>query len=496
MLVENSAKTARVRSKPGISPGHERHIVFLLSHGFAARMMIRTGMARRLVGERARVTVISANADESYFQKECEEQGIALEQAPKVAGRIAHWFRNYRPYLLDNVMGNPSLKRNHDDRFKNHRAYGLAMELVNRTLAPRSSFRRISRALECRINGSKEVKQLLARLKPDLLVLPNPFGVAETLYLLHAKEQRIPVVCQMLSWDNITSKGTPLLMPDYFISWGPIMTEEIVNLYDFPRDKIYECGVSHFDIYRQKNQLISRDALLQQFNLPTTQPSIFYGMVAEMYCPNELEILAWLVNQVNKSGFAKPCSLIIRPHPLTISGIYAGKGKGLEALQSLAGPRVALDIPPVLSDKLAWDLPKSDMCRLASLLAGCAMCINANSTLCLDACMSDRPVINIAFDGLEDLPYEISTRQCLDYIHMAKLLRFRGVRIARSFNELERHINAYLRDPTLDHKERILTATAECGPRDGRAAERVATTLLKLSHQTGGANSSRRLSYF
>jgi hypothetical protein len=57
------------------------------------------------------------------------------------------------------------------------------------------------------------------------------------------------------------------------------------------------------------------------------------------------------------------------------------------------------------------------------------------------------------------------------------------VRVARSFGELERHINSYLVNPRLDHEKRMVSATQECGPCDGRAAERVATTLLKLAHE-------------
>jgi hypothetical protein len=317
-------------------------------------------------------------------------------------------------------------------------------------------------------------------------VLPNPFGSVEALYLIHAKDLGIPTVCQMLSWDNITSKGTPVDMPDYFISWGPIMSQEIVEWYRFPREKVYECGVSHFDVYHRKTEFTSRDALLGDLGLDPQRPYIFYGMVPEYSCPNEVEILAELVERVNKDALARPCSLVIRPHPQTISGTYAQHPAELARLRTLVGPRVALDLPPVLSEELAWDLPKSDMIRLASLLHGSAMCLNANSTLCLDACMLDRPVIDVAFDGREELPYRRSARRGLDYIHMAKLLALGGVRVARNFDDLERLINAYLIDPALDHEGRVRSVTQECGVQDGRASERIAVVLGELCRMVRG----------
>ena len=459
------------------------HVVFLLSNGFAARMMLRSGIASQLTTHDVQVTIISPNADEVYFQQECQQEGVGLHKDPGVTGRAAEMFRLLRPYLLDDVINNPALKTKHR-RLREHRPiFGLFIEIVNRTLARQPLFRKLSTFIEILINRSEMIQEMLCTLQPDLLVLPNPFGRIETVYLIHARRLGVPVVCQMLSWDNITTKGTPLLMPDYFISWGPIMTEEMVSIYHFPRNKIYECGVAHFDVYSQKEKLTPRDILLKEMHLPQELPYIFYGMVAELYCPNELEILAWLAEQVQRNAFAKPCSLIIRPHPLTISGSYASDSRNIKRLKSLVGPRVALDIPPVLSEQLAWDLPKQDMYRLASLIDGSSMCINAGSTLCLDSCMLDCPIINISFDGFEELPYEKSARRALDCVHIKKLFALNGVRVACSFSDLEKFFDLYLCDSTIDHDSRVQSAIQECGPQDGCATDRVVNTLLQLTYQ-------------
>jgi hypothetical protein len=106
----------------------------------------------------------------------------------------------------------------------------------------------------------------------------------------------------------------------------------------------------------------------------------------------------------------------------------------------------------------------------------------------LDACVLDKPVINIAFDGWNTLPYEKSARRGINYVHMAKLLALGGIRIARSFDDLEQHINAYLADPQLDHEGRMRSATQECGLQDGHAAARVVhalSELLQISGQKG-----------
>jgi hypothetical protein len=357
------------------------------------------------------------------------------------------------------------------------------MEYVNNRLTPYPWFRASVRQFERLVNRSKPIAALLRDLRPDYLVLPNPFGTQETVYMVHAHGLRIPIICQMLSWDNITSKGTPLMMPDYFISWGPIMTAEMVNLYHFPPERIYECGVPHFDVYAQPEHFIAREAMLRRLGLPTTQPYLFYGMVAPYSAPRELEVITWLAEKIRTQAFATPCSLVIRPHPQTIRGAYSRDREEIARLQALAGLQVAIDMPPVLSEQLAWDLPKSDMYTLASLLAGSAMCLSVGSTLCLEACMMDCPVISVGFDGVEELSYDLSARLGLDFTHIKKMLALGGVRVARSFADLEAHINTYLRQPHLDRDERAYTAAQECGPQDGRAAARVAATLGFLCQQ-------------
>jgi hypothetical protein len=486
MVAFGSRELSTTTSRETRSTGAQGHIAFVFTHGFMARMVLRSGVARQLIEQGFRVTVISPNADESYFQQECQQQHITLCQEPQNTGRIADWFRAYRPYLLDDVMGNVALWTKHEQSFA-YRSwlFRVVMEYTNSHLVPYPWFRTCVRWFERQVNRSKPIARLLRALRPDCLVLPNPFGTQETVYMVHARDLGIPVVCQMLSWDNITSKGTPLMMPASFISWGPIMTEEMMTLYHFPRERIYECGVPHFDVYAQTEHFILREVVLQRLGLPPTQPYLFYGMVAPYSAPRELDVITWLVEKIRARAFATPCSLVIRPHPQTIRGIYAHDREELARLQALTGPYVALDMPPVLSEQLAWDLPKSDMYTLASLLAGSAMCLSVGSTLCLEACIVDCPVISVGFDGAEELPYDLSARRGLDFIHIKKMLALGGVRVARSFADLEAHINTYLREPHLDRDKRAYTAAQECGPCDGRAAERVAAALASLCQHRG-----------
>jgi hypothetical protein len=255
-----------------LEPKRDLHIAFVVTTGFAARMMLRTGITSTLRSRGAQVTVISPNADEAYFQQECDVARINLRQSAIFPLHWANRFRSYRSYFMDDVLNNAALRALHCYRFKNRSVLGFTLKMINRTIAHTAAGRQLFRQFERRVNRSKTVEALLQDLKPDLLVASSPFGTQETVYILHAKELGIPVVCPILSWDNITTKGALLQMPDYFISWGPIMTDEIVNIYQFPKDRIYECGVPHFDIYARKNHFITRTRLLENLQIPPDLP--------------------------------------------------------------------------------------------------------------------------------------------------------------------------------------------------------------------------------
>lgn len=77
--------------------------------------------------------------------------------------------------------------------------------------------------------------------------------------------------------------------------------------------------------------------------------------------------------------------------------------------------------------------------------------------------------------------YAKSGRAGADYARIAKLLSFSRVRVAKSFDELERHINDYLFNPALDQAGRARAVAQECGLQDGHATDRVTAALLKLS---------------
>ena len=106
--------------------------------------------------------------------------------------------------------------------------------------------------------------------------------------------------------------------------------------------------------------------------------------------------------------------------------------------------------------------------------------INAQSTMSIDASAFDKPIINLAFDGYEKLPYIRSVRRLYDIAHYQPILKSGGVRLVYSETELLDWLNRYLVDPTLDRAGRQRILTEQGGSVDGGNGRRTADCILEF----------------
>ena len=100
------------------------------------------------------------------------------------------------------------------------------------------------------------------------------------------------------------------------------------------------------------------------------------------------------------------------------------------------------------------------------------------SSLNIDACAFDKPIVGIAFDGLQQNPYLKSAIRFLDWDHTKKMLFTNWAPFARNKEELIKYINLYLKNPNLNKKERAHFLSLQAWKMDGKSGERIADFLL------------------
>jgi len=457
-------------------------ICYVISHGFAARMILHSQLIPELSRRGLKISVLTPGGDEPAMKKLAGNGGFDVLPLTVPAGCRAELSARLRPYIYENVRKNQDLWAKHLQIVKGPDTSGLRRLQsrlfygINRVAVRLPLLRHGLLMLERWSLRSRRVEEMLQDLQPRLVVSTYPVADLEASVLLTAQRLAIQSVGQLLSWDNITAKGRFLVLPEYFIAWGPIMAEELRKYYGVTDDRIAQAGVAHFDAHINEVSKEDISSHVRSLGLDPQRPYLFFGMSSPVFAPTEIDIVEWLTSKIVQNEFGDDLQLIVRPHPQNLESSMADLS-WLGRLEALKSSRIAIDYPILHKSALPWNLDRSDLVKLVNLVGGCRICLNSGSTLSIDAIVQDRPVIVTLFDADEGRPWWRSARRVADYIHQKKMLDLGGARVARSFGDLERAIQAYLKDPELDADGRALVRERELGTCDGRATVRVADAL-------------------
>jgi CDP-glycerol glycerophosphotransferase (TagB/SpsB family) len=131
-----------------------------------------------------------------------------------------------------------------------------------------------------------------------------------------------------------------------------------------------------------------------------------------------------------------------------------------------------------VADGLANDVMPEHQKHLGDTLCHADVVVNVASTISIEACIFDTPVVNINFDGPDESPYVKSARRYYSFTHYVNITSRGAVRVATSPEQLVRDVAAYLATPSLDAAGRKQVVFDQCQFIDGRSAERVVRLVL------------------
>jgi len=465
-------------------------ICYIVSHGFAARMLLQTNLIGKLTSDGHKVAIISHNAKDENFKVFANDPKVSLFEWKS---KSSIWDDDYlykRMFFLEDIKANTALR----EKFHNALFYSKSLHPWKR-LRPiyyylifllikwlpiiRSRFiRKESKHLK-----SEEARNLLGEIQPRLLVSTYPVSIIEAKLVFEAKQKNISTVLHLLSWDNITCKGKFPAIPNQFITWGHIMTEELKQFYQVDDDKVFTCGVPHFDEHIKIKRSGAHIEVIEHLGLNANKPYLFFAMSSPRFAPREIDIVEWLAMAIEANKFRDDMQLIVRPHPQNVQD-FTAKKSWLGRLDLMESQRVKIDYPEMIESSIRWSMKKSDMTQLSAIISGCSICFNSGSTISIDALMHDKPVILTSFDGDSKLPYWNSARRLKDYTHLAKLIAEGGAITVDSYKNLEAAIKSYLKTPDLDIILRQNALMRECFKADGLSTQRVTealTTILRFT---------------
>ncbi|MBK7737485.1 MAG: hypothetical protein IPI45_06885 [Saprospiraceae bacterium] len=437
-----------------------KHISYLVSHGFAARMLMQTNLLGLLRKQGYPVSLISPDAQDPNLMDYCSLHGIQLIEFKPQSWIWKTNYMLYRMYFLEDIKSNPALyeKHYHETRLAKHRFWilkYLPYVLICFYYVFRSFpfLRRWYWKFEQQLLNSKQALSMLQENNPDLILATYPVNPAEGILLHNAKKLKIKTAIHLLSWDNITCKGHFLALADYYLAWGPVMKNEFIEKYQIPENKIYLCGVPHFDIHTETKKQAVRTDLLRALNIDPNKPWIVFGMSSPRFAPREIDIVEYLAKKIIENAFGETMQLVIRPHPQNVKGWMADP-EWIRRLESLKNHRILLFYPEMSESSLLWSMDQTDFQKLSTVLSACVVCINSCSTLSMDALMAGKGNIAPMFDGDASYNYWHSARRLLDYTHIKKFVALGGTQVVSDFASLDSEILNFIRIPNYKLTER------------------------------------------
>jgi len=326
-------------------------------------------------------------------------------------------------------------------------------------------------AISDRLVSHPAMEKLFDQYQPVLVIAANPGLVFSEVPLLRtAKRRGVRSMAIDPSWDNFTNKLIPVRQVDRLVVWNEIMKEQAVSLHGYDPSAISVAGAPQFDPHFRARTpraeffaRIGADPGRKLIALTTTPRSLY---------SHHDHVLRELVTAMN-GGALTNAQVLVRLHPRD----------EFDAYKEFANtPHVIIEKPfrdtVKVADGLAIDVMPENQKHLGDTLYHADLVINVASTITIEACIFDTPVVNINFDGPDASPYVKSARRYYSFTHYVNITSRGAVRVATSPEEMVRDAAAYLADPSRDAAGRKQVVLDQCQFTDGRSAERVVRLVL------------------
>ena len=455
-------------------------------HGTSAGNMLRAGgLLDRLrdFDPALRIVLFSPMARDAAFAKEFARPGVLLLDQP------AHVPSGLEARLVSLIQAG-FLSRGRTEsvriRMMEARANGIIRWLGVKALLGRLVSRAAAPyALSDRLVSHPHMEQLFDEHQPALVVCANPGLVFSEVPLMRTARRRgVPCMVIDASWDNFTNKLLPVRQADRLVVWNDLMKEQAVRLHGYRPEAVTVAGAPQFDAHYRAQDRATRAEFFQRIGAdPSRKLMVLTTTPRSLYRHHDYVLRE--LSAAIEGGPLAGAQVLVRLHPRDEVGAY----REFEGV-----PHVIIEKPfrPTVtgSDGLAIDVMPEHQRHLGDTLCHADVVVNVASTITIEACIFDTPVVNIGFDGPEGEPFVRSATRYYRFTHYVNITNRHAVRVATSAAEMVESVARYLADRSLDAAGRRQVVLDQCQFTDGASAERViAAVLTELS---GDAQDARR----
>ncbi len=297
----------------------------------------------------------------------------------------------------------------------------------------------------------------------------------ETKLTWWARQHQISVVHMIGNWDTLTSKGYPGVQVSMLLVWGPVMKGDAVNLHDIPAANIRMIGSIRYDrLHEAIHQ--TREEFFGHLGLaPDKKTILFAGPLSEDQYFEMLQAYEELLAEDN--GY----QMIFRMYPGKnfMASPYAKPI--IHYAQSLPSVYVSIGDPDYRVGSKDKAVMQIEQFELWHAFQYSDVVINYFSTVALESCVFDRPVISILYRPMHNYgwlyPPVYADHPGLP--HNMRLCTYGAVQRVNDRAELLAAIREAVAQPDKYQAQRRKAVEEEMGVLDGRVIQRMVDCCME-----------------
>ncbi len=286
-----------------------------------------------------------------------------------------------------------------------------------------------------------------------------------------AHQNGIPVIGIVNSWDNVF-KGIQTHV-DKALVWNHINKLEMVMMEGYSEKDVEIFGVHQFEPYFKNENIVKRDEFCNLLGLDPKRPYIVYACLGS-FVPFFEE--TFLLNELIKfnESFAQDerPQIVCRLHPWSkknqFSSFFNNKDILFSEFESYT---------PTLN----WTPTYAEMVFTANMLKHAQICVTPGSTMALEACYFDTPVIVPVYNDYQsDVWKNYYKNYCLA-MHFGRLIKKDYLELANNRNEFFKQLKLYFQEKNYRSENRMKLVKDYIGEIDNPTERIVFALTSKLN---------------
>ncbi len=187
---------------------------------------------------------------------------------------------------------------------------------------PQSDVQRLIQAcdiVEASIPSDPAHEDIILRgARPDVVLFAPVVEIAplQADLIKSARALGIPSVMLLFSWDNLSTKGTLHVAPDWMLTWNERQRQEAVELHGYPADRVGIVGACRFDAFYEGQPASSYEAFCATVGLDPARPCVTYVCSSALLGREWTFIEEWIAAiRTSPDAPLREANILVRAHP-------------------------------------------------------------------------------------------------------------------------------------------------------------------------------------